>query len=259
MQSIPEKIEQPEKKLTYEDRHLKFDHHLYRRWQRRCIRWISWTKVKCEGLEKINRKGPVLITPNHDNWKDILFIGGMIRRTVHFAATYRLFDFHDCHNMLDEDRIIGKLAHFPLIREPMYIINYFLSKFLVTRVKGSGAIPAKLRTGDYSFFKAVKDAFDQNKLVCIFPEGRTSKEMRRFKLGISKILYDYYLETRVSVPVYPVGITGTYRCFHPGMRLGFFVGSPIYIENFIESSVLQTHVSFTNTLRENVIRLINQN
>ena len=245
--------------LTYEDQPLKLDWHLYHRWQQRCVRWTSWTRVQSHGLEKINKRGVALITPNHSSWKDILFIGGMIRRIVHFVATYRLFDENACHAMLEEDKFFGKLAHFPVIREPIYMLNYLLSRFLVSRVPSAGAIPAKLQTGGYSLFDAVKSAFHQEKLVCIFPEGRSSKEIRRFKLGIAKVLLDYYQETRISVPVYPVGITGTHRIYRPRMRLGFFVGSPIYIKDYLESTDFKTYVSFTNALKEEVVRLVNQN
>ena len=257
MHSITERTEQVKDELTFGNQHLRFNFNLYKRWQKRCIRWASWTRISSSGLDKINKHGPVLITPNHVSWKDIFFIGGMIRRTVHFAATYRLFDEDACHNMLDQDQFFGKLANYPVIREPIYMFNHLLSRFLVTRVRGSGAIPARLHTGNYSFFNAIKNAFNQKKLVCIFPEGRSSKEIKRFKLGISKVLHDYYLENRVSVPVYPVGITGTHQIFRPGMRLGFFVGSPMYIKDYLESTDFKTYISFTDALKEKVIQLVN--
>jgi 1-acyl-sn-glycerol-3-phosphate acyltransferase len=258
MHPVTEKTEQFENELTFGNQHLRFDFSLYKRWQKRCIRWASWARVRSFGVDKINKQGPVLITPNHISWKDIFFVGGMIRRTVHFAATYRLFDEDACHGMLDY--YFGKLVRYRALQRTVHFCNGFLAKFLVTRVRGSGALPAKLHSKNYSFLDAIKNAFRQEKLVCIFPEGRTGPpgKLYRFKLGISKILHDYYLENQVSIPVYPIGITGTHQYYHPGMKLGFFVGSPLYIHDYLQSSDFETYLSFTKALRDAVTRLIDQ-
>jgi 1-acyl-sn-glycerol-3-phosphate acyltransferase len=233
---------------------------LYKRWQKRCIRWVGWTHVKSCGVDRINPKGPVLITPNHVGWKDIFFISGMIRRTVHFVANSRLFNEKACRELLDN--YFGKFIRCPVLQKPMHLWNGYFSKFMVERIRGVGAIPAMLHSQNYSFFDAIKDAFNREKLVCIFPQGvRTGPPdaSRRFKLGISKVLHDYYVESRISVPVYPVGITGTDRFYHPGMQLGFFVGAPLYIHDYIQSNDFETYISFTNALKEAVLQLIQQN
>jgi 1-acyl-sn-glycerol-3-phosphate acyltransferase len=132
---------------------------------------------------------------------------------------------------------------------------------MVDRVPYCGTIPAKLEAKDYSLFDAIKNTFDQQKLVCIFPEGGTgrSSELRRFRLGISRILYKYYIESRISIPVYPIGITGTRPYFHPYMQVGFNVGSPLYIHDYLQSKDYQTYHSFTEVLRNAVAKLIQQN
>lgn len=247
-----------ENELTFKNQHLKFNSRLYQLWQKRCIRWASWTRVKSSGIDKINKNGPVLITPNHISWKDIFLVAGMIPRTVHFVANTALFEVNACRNMLDN--YFGKLVRYPIFQKSVSLCDRFLSKYMVNRVPYCGAIPAKLATKDFSLFDAIKNTFDQQKLICIFPEGGTgrSSELRRFRLGISRILYRYYLENRISVPVYPVGITGTRRYFHPYMQVGFYVGSPLFIHDYLQSDDFQTYLSFTDALRNAVAGLIEQ-
>ena len=243
--------------LTFGRHPLKFNPQLYARWKKRFARFVRLTRTKTSGLENILATGPAVLAPNHLSWKDIIFIGTVIQKPVTFVATFRLFDATRCQEMLNQ--YFGRLAGHPLLQKPIRRLNTVLAKFLVDRVSQSGAMPAKLYSKEYSFEKAVKDALRQNRLVCVFPEGRTGspRKLNRFKLGISKVLYSYYRETQQRIPVFPVGITGTHRLYHPGMKLGLHVGATMYIEDYIQPTELQTLAKFTDELQKAVYDLIN--
>ena len=231
---------------------LCFHPGLYRNWRERSIRCIRWTRLTSNGLDKLATQGAALIAPNHLSWKDILLIGGLVPRPVSFVANFRLFNLYECEAMLDE--YLFKIGSNPFLQRALCRINEFLSKFLVSRVSACGAIPAKLHSSDFSFMDSIIRAFQQKKLVCIFPEGRDSPpgELGRFKLGIPSVLLEYYSRYKKSIPVYPVGIWGTHKTYRPGMRLGFHVGDPLVIENHLQPKKNRTLISFTRELRKAV-------
>ena len=235
--------------MTYNHDELRFHPSLYRKWRERANRWLRWTRIEANGLDKIASEGPALIAPNHLSWKDILLIVGMMPRPVKFAANFRLFNLEECKAMFSE--YLSKIDVNPLLQQALQPINQMLSHFLVRRVRSSGAIPAKLHSTDYSFMDSIIRAFQRRKLVCIFPEGRDSPpgELGRFKLGIPIVLLEYYSRYRESIPVYPIGIWGTHRTYMPGMKLGFHVGDPLYIKDHLQEKKNRTLISFAHELR----------
>jgi 1-acyl-sn-glycerol-3-phosphate acyltransferase len=235
---------------------IKFNHQLYNYWKTNSSRLFKFTKLDCSGLEKIIEIEPAVLTPNHLNWKDILLTASVIRRPVSFATSFKLFDRHACYKLLEQ--YFRKYAKYPALKNVLDRFTNYLAHFLAQRIKNLGTIPAKLDLYGSSFMEIVSNAFQQNKLVCIFPEGGLASpgNLRRFKLGVAKILYDYFLEYQQSIPAYPIGITGTHRFFYPGMKVGFHVGSPLYIEEFMQSSERQTLATFIKELQEAVYQLI---
>lgn len=235
---------------------LKFNRQLYNYWKNTGSRLFKVAKIDCHGIEKIAENEPAVLTPNHLNWKDIFLTASLIRRPVSFAATFQLFDRKACYKMLNQ--YFHQYAESPILKNAIKRFNDYLAKFLADRIKNLGTIPAKLEMHGANFMEIVSKAFQDNKLVCIFPEGGIASpgNLRRFKLGVAKILYDYYLEHHHSIPAYPIGITGTHKFFHPGMEVGFRVGSPLYIEEFIQSSERQTLYTFIKELQEAVNQLI---
>lgn len=235
---------------------LKFNHQLYNYWKNTGSRLFKLVKVDYSGLEKIAENEPAVLTPNHLNWKDIFLTASLVRKPVSFAASFKLFDRHACHQLLEQ--YFRKYAKYRALKNALDRFNNFLASFLAERVKNLGSIPAKLDLYGSSFMEIVSEALQQNKLVCIFPEGGIASpgNLRRFKLGVAKILYDYFLEHQQSIPAYPIGITGTHQFFYPGMKVGFHVGSPLYIEEFIQSSERQTLFTFIKELQEAVHQLI---
>ena len=245
--------------LKFNDYKPKLNLNLYRNWQRRFLRHLKWMKVKVSGVEKISENEASLLAPNHINWKDIPLLGAMIRRPISFAAASQLFDKNYCHKFLDQ--YLGRVSNNPKIQNVIHRFNDLLSDFLVERITRLGSIPAKMKINNFSFTETAKSILQQNKLMCVFPEGTlgTPDKLRRFKLGIAKILYDYYIEFHKSIPTFPIGITGTNKFYHPGMQLGFHVGTPIFIDEFIESSERETLKNFVIELRDRVQKLVRIN
>ena len=242
--------DQPPKDLK-----LKFNRQLYNYWKTSSSRLLKFAKLDCSGLEKIIENEPAVLTPNHLNWKDIILAASVIRRPVSFAASFKLFDRHACYRLLEQ--YFRKNTKHPALKSILNGFINYLSLFLAQQIKNLGAIPAKLNLYGGNFIEIVSNAFQQNKLVCIFPEGGIAEpgNLRRFKLGVAKILYDYFLHYQQSIPAYPIGITGTHQFFYPGMKVGFHVGPPLYIEEFMQSSEGQTLTTFNKELQEAVLQL----
>lgn len=241
-------------KYIFNNYKLKLNMSLYRQWQNRISHYLKLIHVRASGVEKISTNGPAIIAPNHLDWKDIPLVAAMIRRPISFAATFKLFDKKICYKWLNE--YFEKYYHHPMLKEFIHRFNEFLAKFLVERVPRVGAFPAKVD----SFIETAKSVLHQNKLVCVFPEGGFGlpNQPRRFKLGIAKILYDFYIESQKSIPAFPVAIKGTQKICCPGMSVGFHVGSPLYIEAFIQPSERETLLNFVEELRNSVLKLIKQ-
>jgi len=237
----------------------KLNLELYRHWQNRFQRHLRWMKIKVSGIEKISKNGPGLLAPNHMSWKDIPLLGGVIQRPVSFAADIRLFDEKLCYNFLFQ--FFATKVKNPSFQNAAHRVSDFISNFIVPRVSQVGSFPAKMDANNFSLIDTAKMILNRGKLVCVFPEGTlgSPKKLHRFKLGTAKILFDYYNEFKESIPAYPIGIIGTNESYRPGMKLGFHVGSPIYIEDYIKSSERETLISFINELREAVQNLIKVN
>lgn len=239
---------------------FKFNRRLYEYWRNKSIRYLKWARVKTSGVEAINNeKGPALLAANHISWQDILFIGAMIQRPVSFAASTKLFDQKICNQWLNE--YFEQFTHNKIIQKTIQHLNVILAKFLVDRIPQCGTFPAKLDPQKRTFLTQAKAALFKGKFVCIFPEGGFGSEqkIRRFKLGLSKILLDFFEETKINVPTYPIGITGTGKLYRPGIKLGFHVGLPIYIEDFLQQNLRKTLLEFTSELRSTVYKLIHSN
>ncbi|MBL7093993.1 1-acyl-sn-glycerol-3-phosphate acyltransferase [candidate division KSB1 bacterium] len=237
----------------------KLNLELYRCWQKRFQRHLKWMQVKVSGIEKISKNGPGLLAPNHTNWKDIPLLGGVIQRPVSFAADIRLFDEKLCYNFLFQ--FFATKVKNPSLQNAAHRLSDFISNFIVPRVSQVGSFPAKMDVNNFCLIDTAKMILHKDKLVCVFPEGTlgSPKKMHRFKLGTAKILFDYYKDFKESIPAYPIGIIGTNESYRPGMKLGFHVGSPMYIEDFIQSNERDTLVNFINELREAVQYLLRTN
>jgi len=211
---------------------VPIDRHLYDLWQRRAAMPLNISRVSVSGLNFIPADGPAILAPNHHNWKDIFFIAAIVKRPIYFAATIELFDYSLCRAMLDH--YFGQFIKGKLARLPMKWMNRN---------------------------ERAKEHLKQGKLLCVFPEGGTARpgNLRRFKLGAAKLLYDLKKENYHRIPVLPIGIGGTFSIALPGRRLFFRVGKPLYIDDYLSSKMEKHSLRiFSDQLQNRVWHLIHK-
>jgi 1-acyl-sn-glycerol-3-phosphate acyltransferase len=149
------------------------------------MRFLVWMithtlyRIRHRDLERIPEAGPAVLVCNHVSYMDALLIIGACRRPVRFV-----------------------------MYEPIY--RLFLLNFIF---RASRAIPiASQRThpaGLKAAFDEVSDALENGEVVCIFPEGRLTRDgnLGMFKRGIERII------VRNPVPVVPMALKGLWGSF----------------------------------------------
>ena len=149
------------------------------------MRFLIWIlthtmyRVHHQGLEKIPDEGAVVMVCNHVSYVDGLIIAGACRRPIRFVMLNAIFKM-------------------PLI------------SFICRTGK---AIPITSRNKNAEVyeqaFNKIAEALDEGEPVCIFPEGKLTKdgEIDIFKSGIEKII------ERNPVPVIPMALKGLWGSF----------------------------------------------
>ncbi|MGB5396496.1 MAG: MFS transporter [Gammaproteobacteria bacterium] len=144
------------------------------------MRFLVWMlihsiyHVRKQGLENIPEEGPVVLVCNHVSYVDAMIIAGCIRRPVRFVMHHSIY----------------KLP----------VLNFIF--------RTAGAIPIAGRKDNPELmeqaFERIAKLLEQGEVVCIFPEGRLTKngEMGVFKPGINRII-----ET-TPVPVVAMALKG---------------------------------------------------
>ena len=144
------------------------------------MRFIVWIlihtiyRIRKEGLEQIPERGPAILACNHVSYVDALVIAGCVRRPIRFVIHHKIFQI-------------------PVLR-------------FVFRT--AGAIPIASKNEDPELleraFEQIADALAKGHLVCIFPEGRITRDgaMSVFRPGIERIV------ERNPVPVIPIALRG---------------------------------------------------
>ncbi len=144
------------------------------------MRFLVWLlissiyRVKRSGFENIPDDGAALLVCNHVSYVDAPIIAGSIRRPIRFVMAQEIF------------------------RIP--VLNFIF--------RTAGAIPIAPRRVDEEMyeeaFRRVRAYLDAGEVVCIFPEGRITRdgEMNEFRGGVARIL-----EER-PVPVIPMALKG---------------------------------------------------
>lgn len=183
------------------------------------FRLIVWSfialfyRVKKTGFENIPKSGPAIVVCNHVSYVDPFVVMGMSKRPMRFVAYY--------------------------VYEKLPIVGFLL--------RAAKTIPVAERTEcaetrSKAFDEIIK-ALENGDLVCIFPEGKLTRdgELCPLKPGILKILQEK------PVPVIPMAVQGlwgsifSYRygkalCHIPRNwfknRIGIACGAPIPPERF---------------------------
>src|SRR5688572_29528517 len=145
--------------------------------------WFFFERVELRHLEHVPVTGPVLLCINHpNNLIDSLLVGAVVPRKVHYLATAALFR------------------------------NRLGARLLVAL----GVIPVYRRTDEpdrtdrsVELFAACHQAFDDGRLVAIYPEGATRAEphVQRIKTGAARIALRYEAHAPGRLAVVPVGLS----------------------------------------------------
>lgn len=163
--------------------------------RRACVKWsnklmsIFGLEVNVKGRENLPTEGPVVFVANHQSYADIPVCSGII------------------------DTIqMGYVAKADLSRIPIYK-NW---------IKDIRSVMI-LRDHPRESLKAIQEGIElieQGFSLMIFPEGTRSHggPMKPFKKGSLR------LATKPGVPIVPITISGTYRCFE---TQGYFKGDKV--------------------------------
>jgi 1-acyl-sn-glycerol-3-phosphate acyltransferase len=152
---------------------------------RTILRLAARVSVEVDG--DIPRDGPLIVVANHISNADPPLVAGwltpMLGRQMHILAKQALF--------------VGPLG-------------WILRKL--------GATPVKAGGSDIEAYRVARAVLDRGDVLCIFPEGTRSATgvMQEPKPGVAM------LATRTSVPILPVGVSGSDYFLGRGKRLPRF-------------------------------------
>ncbi len=144
------------------------------------MRFMVWIlihtiyRVRVKGLGNIPDEGACVLVCNHVSYVDAMIIAGCVRRPVRFVMYYKIFDL-------------------PVL------------KFVF---KTARAIPIAGKYEDENLlnqaFDDIDEALVQGDVVCIFPEGKLTRDgkIQKFRDGVERII------KRHPVPVIPMSLQG---------------------------------------------------
>jgi 1-acyl-sn-glycerol-3-phosphate acyltransferase len=163
----------------------------------------GWFRLRVEGLDNVPAKGGAIIAANHRSFNDILLLGSQIRRQLHFVAKKELYE---------HSGLMGRL------------FAWYLGNVEAVPIDRNGA---SLQT-----MRQCVDYLKLGALVGVFPEGSRYQDPQVHPFADLASL----LARRCSVPVVPVGITGSEnRGFRDEVVLR--IGSPMGVEGFTRSEL----------------------
>jgi 1-acyl-sn-glycerol-3-phosphate acyltransferase len=144
------------------------------------------------GQEKVPKKGPVVIVPNHKSFWDPFFVAIVLRRPVHF---------------------MGKAEHFdgPMARS-----------FLAL-----GAFPVKRGESDAEAIETARAILARGDALALFPEGTRVRDegLGTPKRGAARLAIE------AGAPLVPATITGTEKRRWPlPRRVRIAFGDPVAVE-----------------------------
>ena len=149
------------------------------------LRFICWIlisfayRLRVKGLENIPDKGAVIVVANHVSYVDALVISAACRRPIRFVMDH----------------------------------NIFKTPGMVWVFKQMSAIPIASAKENPEMmeraFDSVKLALAEGEVVCIFPEGKLTKDgdMNTFRPGIERIVAE------TGAPVVPLALRGLWGSF----------------------------------------------
>ena len=165
------------------------------------------------GLERIPKRGRVVLAGNHTKWLDPVMLVGVTKRPIHFLAKKELFSG---------------------ITKPI--------------VKGMGCIPVDRDKHDKRVLDNTYKFLEHDLCIGIFPEGtinRTNELIRPFKMGAVKACHE------TGTILVPFVITGKYNLFRKGIKIEFL--EPIVINSDLEKENERLMKIISDKLMEDII------
>jgi 1-acyl-sn-glycerol-3-phosphate acyltransferase len=144
------------------------------------------------GKEKVPKKGPVVIVPNHKSFWDPFFVAIVLRRPVHF---------------------MGKAEHFDGPMAPIFL--------------RLGAFPVRRGESDAEALDTARAILARGDVLALFPEGTRVREegLGTPKRGAARLAIE------AGAPLVPATITGTEKRRWPLPRkVRIVFGDPVPVE-----------------------------
>lgn len=175
------------------------------------LRWY-YRDIQVEGLDRVPRRGPVLLVVNHPNaLVDALVVGWILPRRVLITAKSTIF----------ANPIAGALLR-------------FIGVVPLRRAKDEASDAPPSPTRNRETFEAVHDALARGGTVLIFPEGKTHDEpsLAPLKTGAARMALHAKTSGDVSrLAIVPIGLTFE-RKDVPRSRVHVQIGEPIRMESW---------------------------
>jgi glycerol-3-phosphate O-acyltransferase / dihydroxyacetone phosphate acyltransferase len=184
--------------------------------------WFLFKRVHVRHPERVPASGPVLLCINHpNNLIDSLLVGAVLPRKVHYLATATLFRSPVLR------RFLLAAGAIPVYRKQDELDAHSVSSGHDGATTASSRPPAVLpehtapattvpattisatTNRNTDTFTACHAAFDQGRVVAIYPEGTTHAEARvqRIKTGAARIALAYDAQRPDALTVIPVGLS----------------------------------------------------
>jgi 1-acyl-sn-glycerol-3-phosphate acyltransferase len=129
--------------------------------------------VRAEGVERMPRRGGVVLISNHLSMADPLILGMLFNRPLHFMAKEELYRIKP--------------------------VGWWLDR--------TGGFPVRRGEIDRGALKRAEELLRAGEVVTVFPEGHRSDTAGAQGARTGAVL----LASRARVPILPIGITGTER------------------------------------------------
>jgi 1-acyl-sn-glycerol-3-phosphate acyltransferase len=192
--------------------------------------WFLFKRVHAHHRERVPARGPVLLCVNHpNNFIDSLLVGAVMPRKVHYLATAALFRNPWLARFL---RAAGAIAIYRKQDDPDEA-KPGPTHGTPPTVQAGLAAPVTIDR-NVDVFAACYRAFDEGRVVAIYPEGTTHAEARvqRIKTGAARIALGYEAERPGALKLIPVGLSFEARKSFNGRVLVSF-GEPIAVTPYL--------------------------
>lgn len=181
-------------------------------------------QVECIDLENIPARGPCILASNHINNLDVVYLGLVVPRHLHFMAKIELY------------------------RNPIF----------GGAIRLGGSFPVNRGENDTWALQQAGRVLTAGQMLCMFPEGTRSgaeAQMRRGKVGAVKLALEY------QAPIIPVAIIGTQNFSLTQWRrnkIRIQAGQPLDMVTLAGSSTYQyeTLRELTTTLMQQIAAML---